>query len=222
MPLTYPGSEWLYALSIGILVSAFALLHKKPPRRIAKPRNVDTDDCTKEFWTQCNKMNLKSLEERKAEHVEILFMRYTSLMRAQKTSKLSRDDVGGIFSYLVGVAMDSGEKFRETYEFYGLQSSLDGVVNKSHTDALNAFRRGLYEEFRIDRILRRRRRVRNADGIGIVAVALLAILFFLESDSQTVLIRNLAVLLAFVVSIAFLIGSLWVCLEIDRLNGVEA
>jgi hypothetical protein len=203
-------------------VSAFALLiHRKPPRKIAESKEIDTDDCSREFWTRCNKMNLKSLEERKAEHVEVLFIRYTGLKRTQKSQKLSRDDFGGILSYFIGVATDSGEKFIDTYDFYGLQSSLNETVNNSHAASLNAYKGELEEEIRNNRVLRHRRIIRNADSAGIVAVVFLAILFFLGADEQIVFLRSLVVLLAFGMSVVLLLLSLWVCLEIDRINGTE-
>jgi len=212
--LTFPSSDWLFPISIAIATAALALsLHTKPPKVRAETKALDVGDCSKEFWLSCNRGNLRSLDERKTEHVEVLYTRYRGF---GKNHRLSRDDIGGMFSQMIGVVRDSVEAFGETYDFYALQSRLKDVINRSHSDVMGAAKRDLKREIQSNRLWGQRNWIRNGNFIAVVALIALAVSFFLGSDARVVSIRDSLILTAFAVVIVLFLLTLWICFEIDQ------
>jgi len=216
--LSFPPSEWLFTISIGIAIAAFALAtYTKPNRVNADTQGIDTRDCSREFWITSNKVHMISLEERKTEHVEILYSRYRGF---GKNHRLNREDFGGIFSYFIGLVKDSGQAFADTYDFYALQNTLDKTVNKSHIAISRKLKNGIKREILGNQLWKHRNRIRNSIVVTIIFLIFAGCLFFLESDSTILQIRDTAIFLGFIATIILLILTVWICIAIDPFEEV--
>lgn len=214
MSLTFPPSEWLYGISLTIAIAALGLsLHMKPKNGKPSAQGIDVADCSREFWEACNRAGLRIFEEGRTEHIEVLYSRYRGFGRNHRTT---REDFGGMLSYMVGALKESYESLVDTYDFYKSQTALRTRVDEMYREETQKLRTDCKIHFENKRLWANRNRIRNTDLIAVIAIVALASLFFLGTDDNTIFVRDSLICGGFVVAIVFFSITLWVNFDIDR------